>query len=436
MENVGLDTKESNITDNKSIVDSKIHLSAKSLPNPKELTIFDSMATKHTIPEIKRGKEITDVPKGSTKRIEQAKQTWFIEFHHFHTPTGKMKRYRRTDDLNRIKDPKEKELHAQNICQMYKDLLEGDWSPYDEEHNDKLRRNSISLTIEEASTKFIQYNKDKGNRSKTIQSYESKLYFISNYFGERKVNEIQDNDAFNFLIAIEKANKWSPSTFNNARIVYYGLFEYLILEKYINENPFKNIKSKPVSKSDKHQVFSDKHLKLIMNSLAKDSYTDFFCKSIYYTCIRPKELRALQLKHIDLKAGIITVPHYISKNKKDGFVNIDPNYLKELKRLNLSDYPQDYYLTGCTKNIVGIKAVGENTPYNRFVAHLKKLELDKKNYTLYSFKHTSNVKKYIGGWTLAEIMKANRHASIEQTENYLKDLTKFVDISKKKVPTI
>lgn len=62
--------------------------------------------------------------------------------------------------------------------------------------------------------------------------------------------------------------------------------------------------------------------------------------------------------------------------------NIDPNYRKELESLNLSDYPKDYYLTGCSKNIISIKPVGENTPYNKFVTHLKKLKLKGFNYTL------------------------------------------------------
>lgn len=38
-----------------------------------------------------------------------------------------------------------------------------------------------------------------------------------------------------------------------------------------------------------------------------NAYCLFFVKMIYYTYIRPKELRYLQLKHIDLGQNVITV---------------------------------------------------------------------------------------------------------------------------------
>ena len=56
------------------------------------------------------------------------------------------------------------------------------------------------------------------------------------------------------------------------------------------------------------------------------------------------------------------------------------------------------------------------------------------NYTLYSFKHLSNVRKFRAGWTLAEICSANRHGSLSETETYLKELLKFVR-SDKAIPS-
>ena len=70
------------------------------------------------------------------------------------------------------------------------------------------------------------------------------------------------------------------------------------------------------------------------------------------------------------------------------------------------------------------------------MAALKNLELDKKGYDLYSFKHTSNIFKYTSGWTLAEIMKANRHSSITMTEIYLRKLGQFVETQNKLIPII
>jgi len=78
---------------------------------------------------------------------------------------------------------------------------------------------------------------------------------------------------------------------------------------------------------------------------------------------------------------------------------------------------------GSTTNIVGAKPVGVNTPYEKLITALSNIDkkdlidnpaindddrIINKGYDLYSFKHTSNIKKYNHGWTLAQIMKANR----------------------------
>ena len=42
----------------------------------------------------------------------------------------------------------------------------------------------------------------------------------------------------------------------------------------------------------------------------------------------------------------------------------------------------------------------------------------------------------MSGWSLAEIMKANRHSSITTTEIYPKKLGQFVDAKGKLIPTI
>ena len=108
---------------------------------------------------------------------------------------------------------------------------------------------------------------------------------------------------------------------------------------------------------------------------------------------------------------------------------------KELDKLKILKYPQEYFLLGSPDNFITEQRIGENTPYERFKKCLKALKLTDKNYTLYSFKHFSNVKKFKAGWTLAEICSANRHSSLVETETYLKDLLKFVQ-SNKVIPAI
>ena len=62
--------------------------------------------SKYTTPTLYIGKAITSVPKGSTKLKEQAKNIWYINY------TYEGKQIRVKDNLNRIKDPIEKDRQA------------------------------------------------------------------------------------------------------------------------------------------------------------------------------------------------------------------------------------------------------------------------------------------------------------------------------------
>ena len=408
--------------------------SAKTLPVFKNDVIFEKMEFKYTNPEVKRGKQVVDVPKGSTRKKEQAKQTWYISFQAFNPVSKSMERKRITGNLNRIKDANEKEEEAQLLCESYRELLEGGWNPFDEAGNEKLRKSSINISMADSVKAFIEYHKSKGSRLKTIQSYTSKLNLIADHFGNKKVCDIQDNEVLKFMHQTFNENKWSPKTFNNAKGIYYGLYEFLKLEKYITENHFSTIPTKSVPKTERHRVFTDNDFKIIMAIVDKDKLLALFTRSIYYTCIRPGELMQLKRKHFDFDRNQIFIPANISKNKKDGYVHITDAYKQLLTPFR--DIDENYHLFCNDDCLYGLVPFHPNRPYKRLVTILKRLELDKKGYTLYSFKHFSNVKKFLAGWSVAEIMKANRHASIEETENYLKDLMDFVDITKKTIPTI
>jgi len=391
----------------------------------------------YTVPKLVKGKRITTVPKGSTWAKEEAKQNWYVEFF-FHNPeTDKMERFRPTKNLNRLKDPKEKLKQFTRLCDAYKIALEGGWSPIDERSNDRLLKKVSSLTLEGAKELFEQYHKAKGTRKKSIQSYLSKVnQFVSYYGADTRVGAISDYEITEFLNFMEKEKSWSGVTYNSSRIILNNYFRYLKINKYISVNPVTDIETRTKIATESHQIFSEKDFKVIMKWLQEhDPYCLFFVKMIYYTCIRPKELRYLQLKHIDLGQNVITVPASISKNKKSIPVSIDASLGAEFKKMRLRSYPQSHYLLGSTSTIISENRIGENTPYYRFQKCLTATKLLNKNYTLYSFKHFSNVKKFKAGWTLAEICAANRHGSLVETETYLKDLLKFVK-NDKTIPKI
>jgi len=398
----------------------------------------------YTTPKLKKGKQITHVPKGSSKAKEEAKQMWYIEYFF----NGKQVRVKK--GLNRIDDHVEKQRRADVMIAALKGELEAGFNPLNPAAYAATTKKEI-ISLVDAIQVFKEYHTKHNSRKKTIATYLSKLSALSANYPGKLLKDVTTNDLENFVQAKINDGTYAHNSVKSAKRIFGTFFNVMIVERYAVNNPKEGFNKKINSKKvvgDKHTPYSDEDLKRVLDYLdANDKFTAFFCRMVYYTCIRPGEIRGLQLKHIDLRNRKIIIPASIKKNtinQTDDEITIDKNFVKELEKLELNQYPVDYYLTGSTKNIVGITQVGINSAYEKLMTAL--INIDKKDlmenpelpdakriinqgYDLYSFKHKSNINKYLAGWTLAAIMKANRHGSITMTEIYLKKLGIFIEIT-------
>jgi integrase len=357
-----------------------------------------------------------------------AKNKWYVEFYFYDDYHEKMIRIRLSKQLNRLKEYDRKFQAFRELQTICNNDLRSGWNPIERKHEIKTNK---AILLDEAIQKFICYHKGKGTRRTSIDAYTSKLKLFREHMGNGRVDKIDDYDITNFLDSMEIERNWTGVTYNYAKIVLNNLFIYLKKYRFVSQNPTDGLERRKEVKTETHQVFTDSDFVLIMKWLrANDPFCLLFVQSLYYTCIRPRELRYTQLRYINLSTDVITIPAIISKNKKPLPVKIDPTFKIELLKLDIDTYPDSYHLFGDTTKIIGRNRVGENTPYNRFQKCLQELNLTNKNYTLYSFKHLSNVRKYLAGWTIAEICAANRHSSLVETETYLKDLIKFIPVTK------
>ncbi|WP_291147063.1 tyrosine-type recombinase/integrase [Flavobacterium sp. UBA7680] len=390
----------------------------------------------YTTPKLNKGKTPLSIPKGSSKLKELAKNVWYVSY------TYDGKQFKVKADLNRIHDPYEKELKGEILLESIKQDLKNGYNPFNPlQWTEQLRKET--MTLDEAIRQFKEYHTNYHSRKKTIQTYLSKVNALSKYFPNVLLSEITTKNLQNFIKSKIDDGTYSQYSVRSAKRIFSTFFNVCIKLELIKTNPMigfdSMIRSKKIT-DERHVPFSDADLKTILEYLdAHDKYSAFFCRMIYYTCLRPSEIRGLKVENIDINANTITIPASVKKvntNDENDYLEINSSFIPVLKELNLEQYPKDYYLTGSSVNIVGEKKIGENTPYNKLISALKKLGLNEKGYDLYSFKHTSNITKYKYGWTLSQIMKANRHTNISTTEIYLKKLGQFVDIKDKAIPVI
>jgi integrase len=409
----------------------------------------------HTLPRLVKGKKPTMIPRGSTLEKEWAKNKWYINYSY----NGKQ--YRTKGEMNRKKDHKEKAFEAEVLLEIIKNDLKNGYNP---ENPMDYVENLIQsyITINDSVNRYLG-EISSYCRPKTVQSYQSKLRYLVESFPNKPVNSFTSEDLEKYIsdrikqspkaqifvndryIVLNKEINWTQNTVRSAKGIFRAFFNWCISKKYYtNENPVSKIEARKirseVESSPRNIPFTVEDNKLIMIYLDEnDKLAAFFCRFIYYTCIRPGELSKLKVKDLDMENRQITIPMNISKNTKrttPEVIKIVPELYKELEALSIADFPKNYFVCSNAQSIIGETTLGNNIPYKRFKKALKNLGLINKGYNLYSFKHFSNIMRYNSGWKLTEIMKVNRHSSITMTEKYLRNINRDIDLSDKPVPKI
>ncbi len=410
---------------------------------------------RYTTPRLVKGKKPIKIPKGSSLEKEWAKNVWYVNY------SFNGKQYRLKGDINRLKDYKEKAYQGEVLLQSIKDDLKNGFNPDNPEaFIAQITQENISLP--DAVEKYLEELRNY-TRPKTVVSYQSKLRYLIEAFPNKRVKDFTARDIEKYIhnkihstkpaklflhnksIQLKKAIPWTQNTVRSAKGIFRAFFQWCINNKfYVVDNPASKIEAKKirseVAAKPRHIPFTKEDLGKVMDYLDKnDKPVAFFCRFIYSTCLRPGEISKLRLNDIELTKGQITVPLDTTKNTKKtsvDIIDIEPNLLEQIKKLEIERYPSEYFLTSKSENIIGEESIGSNTAYKRFIKALKALEMHEKGYTLYSFKHYSNIQRFHSGWNLAEIMMANRHSSVSMTEIYLKHINRDTDISKKEVPAI
>ncbi len=412
------------------------------------------MNTRYTTPIIKKGKEVKsgEVPKGSSKPAEQAKRTWYIEYYF----GGKQVRVKR--GLNRIVNHLEKQLKADALrLSIINDLANG-FNPFNQtEFLAQVKIDNISLV--DAIEVFKQYHEQHQSRKKTIGTYMSKLSALLAFYPGILIKDITTRHLEDFVRSKINDSTYSPNSVKSAKRIFGTFFSVLIKLGYAQKNPREGFDKKIKSTKeieDKHTPYTDTDMATVMNYLdANDKYAAFVCRMIFYTCIRPGEIRNIQLKDINLTNNTINLRASVRKvtNSNESQVRgIDKKFAKVIADLNIDQYPKDYYLTGSTTNIIGEKQVGANTPYQKLMTAFEKIDketlrnnpdtlpgnlLSNKNYDLYGFKHSANIFRYHQNrWRTHELQKLNGHTNPSTTEVYLKKLGLFTDIEDLDSPSI
>lgn len=183
---------------------------------------------------------------------------------------------------------------------------------------------------------------------------------------------------------------------------------------------------RPLEEWEKKKIFD--------YSREKDPPFYLYLMGIYYTCIRPGELHRLFVENV--RKDTILVPWYDAKNGLTNHVQILDSFKRALIDHRVYTKPKDYYLFG--KGFLQTKEVfSGRRGAERWRTMCRHLRIDD-SANMYGLKHTFN-RDYVENnkhnidWEW--LRRHNRHATIQQTQEYISKVTAyFLDESKAVIP--
>lgn len=218
-------------------------------------------------------------------------------------------------------------------------------------------------------------------------------------------------------------DKHSVTTVHNTRMMMKRVLSLGKMDHLLNDIYVRKGQKQPLRYFQPHQV---RH---ITNYLATfDPTLLLWCKFVYYCFLRPRsELRFLRVCDIYFEEKKLLVRGEFfkhvpgtplppgSKNGKSQFVRIPDVFLPDL--MHLQDLPPDSFVFANRKG----KPTGKNQIGEKFRAVLDHLGYGPE-YQVYSFKHTGAVACVKAGIGLKELQLQLRHHSLDQVNEYLRQL--------------
>jgi len=290
----------------------------------------------------------------------------------------------------------------------------------------------ISHTIIDVYEDYINYKKHTINNN-SFKLYISHLQVFIELYGSLTLTKFQNKSYDEIIIdfiSLCKTKQWAYPTIK----AYKGVVtDYLT---YINRNkakydllqPIVNHISgyvpKDINRAKKRfKSFTIEDYRVIMTDIinSKNQMLHLFIELMFYTHARPHELMRLQLENIDIQKNKINLIAENNKTCSERSVELPTFLIHKIKLLSENINDKKYYLFGEKGRLCQSKIVGYTTLNNQLKKIIKKYNMNN-NYSLYSFKHFTNVYKYDNNFSIQDLQKLNNHSSIKMTEIYLRDL--------------
>lgn len=376
---------------------------------------------------------------------------WFVYYSFLHPGEFKFKRIIVFEGINYIKDLAEKEKFANDLKDAINKKLKDGYSPYQlEEVNEAeqelrtLKKQKVKVVdplLTDAFIEFLNQKEDKNRSKQTLQSYRSYIakfecYLIAGKCADIRLSELNTLFITSLMQWIEQEYKLGATTYNNHINFWVTLINWFEKKprQWVKRTDFDfGLDTDLENKKEnilKHQYYTASAMERVKLAMAKHPILLYYAKFIYYSCMRPDEIRNLQIENIDLLGRMIKI---VGKTGNRVIPICDELY-QMIEERNINASPMSFYLIG-SDGLVNKSMHSENFFARVFRDNVRNEAGLSSNFTLYGFKHSRVIHLLQAGYTDSEVMQLTGHRDSSSFDKYKRDLMGNID-SKLKGKTI
>ena len=158
---------------------------------------------------------------------------------------------------------------------------------------------------------FIQYSETvKKMANNSLQAYKRDLYEFALFISEKQIMDLKNvgnAEVVAYLLKLKNDNK-SAATVNRKVASLRAFYSFMILKKYISENPTTNIKSPRIERKKIEYLSLEEvdHLLAQPDQSMKGIRDRALLELLYATGIRVTEITQTNVEDINLRMGFIT----------------------------------------------------------------------------------------------------------------------------------
>lgn len=355
---------------------------------------------------------------------------WYIEFYIWNIDYQRLDRVREYAGFSKWKTAEGKRIYAKdrirkiNAKLRYVAVMEMPYPNYIQEQEKKEVFNK-TYTLKTAISHIISISYPKSKNKKTLQTYTSICAKFETWCAEagvplHDINLIKKIHVQKYVDHLQTFENLHANTIVSNHSKLKAVFNKMVTREMIEKNPFIKIELPKEILTTRNIAFTSSEQQEIKKAV-QVSRPELWriIQILYYCFIRSTEMRRLKVENVMLENRKIYLSGTISKNGKEEFVSIPDPLIREFEKMNLAQFPKDYYLVG-SGGVPSVKPMAANWIGNNHKKVLDGLNITGK--TFYSWKHTGVVEAYKSGVDIKAIQLQCRHASIEQTDQYLKSL--------------